>query len=126
MRPLLLDADTATTLLDESPTHVRLWVATGSGSLGSIDLESFEATPVPLSFRFSSAPLCRQARDGDSPVSASEPANVVLVPRAGTEARRVAVLQSSDTGRVTFLDADNPTPDTALEVLGFFLAGLFD
>ena len=124
VKRVLLDSTQATTLLDENAAHARLWVASGNDSLGSIDLVSFKATPVALSFNPPSAtPLVAEA-DSIAPVEPSD--NLVLVPRAGGTARRLAVLQRSDTGRVTFLDADNPVPATALEVLGFFLAGLFD
>jgi hypothetical protein len=118
VRPFLLDSTSNETLLDESDTAARIWVATGNGSLGSLDLTSSRATPIPLTFdRFAG---------GASADTVTANNNLVLVPRAGSNARRIAVLQRSETGRVTFLDADNPTPDTALEVLGFLLAGLFD
>lgn len=119
VKPLLLDATSAATLLDESAAHARLWVATGNGSLGSVNLDSFVATPVPLSFEFKSDV------GADKPVGAEGTGSLLLVPRAGG-ARRLAVLQQASSGRVTFLDTENPTPASALEVLGFFLAGLFD
>jgi hypothetical protein len=119
-----IDSSQAITLLDDDANHTRLWVSSGTGSLGSIDLVSRKANP-PVALTFD-AP---QRGGGDEPDRAGvidQPGNLYLVPRAGGASRRLAVLQRSDTGRVTFLDADNPVPATALEVLGFFIAGLLD
>lgn len=119
-----VDSAQAITVLEEDDKRARLWVSSGTGSLGSIDLLTRKANPpVPLTF---DAPARRGGDEPDLATILEQSGNLLLVPRAGGASRRLAVLQRSDTGRVTFLDADNPVPATALEVLGFFLDGLLD
>ena len=123
VKRVLVDSAQATTLLDQDANHARLWVSSGSDSLGSFDLVTFKSNPVPLTFDSSYGGGNGQE---DQAVAAEQAGRLLLVPTASGGSRRLAVMQRADTGRVTFLDADNPSPDTALEVLGFFLAGLLD
>lgn len=128
VKRVLLDSSSSTTLLDPYGASLRLWVATTSGSLGVIDLQSFASTEVPLTFHYATTGVSSGTRPTLNTGTAfySSP-DLLLVPGAsGTPNRRIAVLQTGTSGRVTLLDADNPTPESALEVLGFFLAGLFD
>jgi len=123
VKRVLLDSAASTTLLDANGASLRLWVGTAGGSLGVIDLQSFTSTEVPLTFHYAAAP----PYDASSRTSLASSQDLLLVPgAAGTSNRRIAVLQTGTSGRVTLLDADNPSPASALEVLGFFLAGLFD
>jgi hypothetical protein len=126
VKKLLLDSASATTLLDQSAGGLRLWVGGSDGSLGSVNLQDFADTrEVPLTFDFGQATYADENSLAKSPINNAQ--NLLLVPGAvGTPRRRIAVVQRSTTGRVTLLDAENPTPESALEVLGFFLAGLFD
>ena len=123
VKRVLLDSAASTTLLDPSGTNLHLWVGTSGGALGVIDLQTFTSNEVPLTFKYANTGSFDESRQ--APFTTSEA--LLLVPgAAGTPNRRIAVLQTGTSGRVTLLDADNPTSESALEVLGFYLEGLFD
>ncbi|MDB4940726.1 MAG: hypothetical protein JWP97_260 [Labilithrix sp.] len=130
VKRVLLDSSSATTLLEQSAATLRLWVGGSDGSLGNIDLRTLLPHEVPLTFSYAGATVS----DGGSSAARtpgpglSDQQNMLLVPgpAAAPSHRRIAVVESSTSGRVALLDADNPLPETALEVVGFFLAGLFD
>lgn len=109
--PISLDAPLVASLVDELVAP-RLWVETTAGTLGMLELRApFTATQLPITV---SAPL----------LSPSSPTNLVRVPRQN--GRRLAVLQAAEGGRVTLLNADQPSAESAVELVGFLLAGLFD
>ncbi|MDB4976210.1 MAG: hypothetical protein JWN48_4551 [Myxococcaceae bacterium] len=130
VKRVLLDSSAVTTLLDQSPAALRLWVGGSNGSLGSINLQTLMAQEVPLSFSFAGGQIVGEdAPDAANSLATALPTqqNLLVVPGPiNTPRRRIAVVQEASSGRLTLLDADNPSPETALEVVGFFLAGFFD
>ncbi|MET0341485.1 MAG: hypothetical protein ABW252_10830 [Polyangiales bacterium] len=117
--PYRLAGPLADWLIDDDATRTRLWVASGD-KLGILDLAAKTATEVPITLPISPT--------GQVPVSfergvAQRAVVLRLVPGAR---RRVALLHASEAGRVTLIDAETPTRESAREPAGFFLAGLFD
>ena len=119
--PYRLDAPLRSWLLDEDATRARVWVASTAGKLGRIDLRARVTLEVPV--MLASPPTGRPDPRLINAYGRADDGTLLLVP--GTP-RRVALLHPSEVGRVTLLDAETPTRETALELAGFFLAGLFD
>ena len=117
--PYRLDAPLSSWLLDEDAARARVWVASAAGKLGRIDLLARVTLEVPI--RLPVGP--GSVHSEPSTARRDDVGRLLLVP--GTP-RRVALLHGSEVGRVTLLDAETPTRETALELAGFFLAGLFD
>lgn len=117
--PLRLTAPLTSWLVDEQAT--RLWLLAGN-SLAVTELATLTTRELPLSV----SPL--RAADGEEEIDNRRPTSqgqLVLIPSATR--RRVAVLHSAEAGRITLLDADQPTAQESwLELAGFFLAGLLD
>ena len=119
VKVVLLDGPAHGLLVDTAGTPARLWVETTQRTLGIVDLATFVPTmlPVTLGEPLGTSELRRAS-------AAPGLGNLLLVP--GAQRRRVAVLQASASGHVTLLDAADPQPATARELVGIFLSGLFD
>jgi hypothetical protein len=89
-------------LLDQRGSAARAWIATVGGGLGVLDLASRSASPLVL----------------DRPADA-----LVFVPG---RTPHVAVTHAADSGRVTLVDAEDPSREGAREIVSFAFSGLFD
>ncbi len=111
VRRLVLNEYAGSLLVDEASAEPRLWALGVGGALGRVGLSSFTRIELPFSV-------------GGSDTEQG----LLLVPSA--RRRRIAVVQASETGRVTFVDADAADNDTAaasaLEVLGIYLSDLLN
>jgi hypothetical protein len=96
------EASPAQLLLDSHADTRRVWIATAGGSVGVLDLGSRSATPLLL----------------DRPAKA-----LVFVPG---RTPRIAALHAADSGRVTLVDAESPSRDSAREIVGFTFSGFFE
>lgn len=114
VRVVLLDGAIASLLLDENVASPRVFFATQAGSLARVVLDGLVSTAIPLSLR---------ARTSSDPSGLLRD-SLRLVP--GATRTRLAVQEESESGRVTLIDADMPTLDSALELSGLSLSGLFD
>jgi hypothetical protein len=124
VRRVVLNEFSGSLLLDETSAHRRLWARGSFGEqLGVIDLDSFVGTEVPVAFGPLASSYGGEDRPPTAPFEASQD-SMLLVPSATR--RRIAVMQSARTGHVTFVDADAPTAETALEVVGTFLPEILD
>jgi hypothetical protein len=113
--PYRLDSPLRAFLVDEDAQHAWVWILTNAGKLDRIDLLARQVMEVPISFD--------RLDDARLPAGSSESGRLLLIP--GTR-RRIAINQQSSAGHVTLVDAEVPTRESALELVGFFLAGLFD
>jgi hypothetical protein len=117
VRRLVLNEYAGSLLLDEDGAEPQLWARGFGGELGRVNLASFARIELPFSLGSDAALADPETGDG-----------MLRIPSATR--RRIAVLQSSTMGRVTFVDADAPTGDaaaaSALEVLGIHLPELLD
>lgn len=104
-------------LIDEDAGRAWVWVASGD-KLGVLDLLAKTASEVPVTLP--TGALAPTAERGRVPQRGSL---LRMVPGAR---RRVALLHASEAGRVTLVDAETRTRESARELAGFFLAGLFD
>jgi hypothetical protein len=89
-------------LLDGHGATRRVWIATNGGSVGVLDLGSRHATPLLL----------------DRPAK-----SLVFVPG---KTPRMAALHAAESGRVTLVDAESPSRESAHEIVGFTFSGLLD
>lgn len=89
-------------LLDAHGDARRVWIATAGGSVGVLDLGARSAAPLLL----------------DRPAEA-----LVFVPGRRP---RIAALHAAESGRVTLVDAERPSRESAREIVGFTFNGLFD
>lgn len=115
--PYRLSATLVDYVLDERADHAWLWILTSAGKLVRLDLLSRTVVELPVQL------------EG---VVARQPEQVVTmggdIMQLVSGARpRLAIHQASAAGRLTLIDAvADATRDSAHELVGFFLAGLFD
>lgn len=118
--PIRLESALVAYLLDETEARARLWTANTSGIVGVLDLVSLQRTPIPVVLE----------QTGERPAADSvewSSGALVLIPGAQ---RKVALVHSSNSGRITLLNADfdanAPATLAPRELAGFFFADLFD
>lgn len=119
--PYRFDAPVRSWLLDEDADHARFWTGTSTGKLGVIDLVTPDnSLVVPIELEADNQAVTADAGVDDSQVPSA--GRLLLVPGAHP---RVAILHDDSGGHVTLVDANAPSTKP-VDLVGFFLAGLFD